>query len=168
MPSDVLLEIIQPRIPGEGQDKDHPGCIEVKSFNYGVQQEATLQVGSGLVAGGSSFSSFTVLKKLDCSSTKLFQHMCAGARIDKAKVYVRRPGEGGSTATSNAPVDYMVFEFDGLQVVSFSADGSSASAIPDETIAFNFTSVAEHYREIKDGSPQGPISMKYDLKKNQA
>ena len=167
MPSDILLDIIQPRIQGESQDKDHPGTIEIKSMNFGVTQEASLQAGSGLVAGGSNFSSFTVQKQLDSSSTTLFKHMCAGARIDKAKLYIRRPGEGGSTATSNAPVDYMVWDFEGLQVVSFSADGNGSSAIPDETIAFNFTSVSEHYREIKDGQPQGPISMKYDLKKNQ-
>ncbi len=167
MPSDVLLDITSPRIKGECKDKDHPDTIEVKSFSFGVQQEASMQAGAGLVAGGSNFSSFTIQKQLDCATTKLFQHLCAGARIDSAKVYVRRPGEGGSTATNNAPVDYMIFEFEGLQVVSFSSDGGSSSAIPDETIAFNFTKMKEHYREIKDGQPQGPISMEYDLKKNQ-
>jgi type VI secretion system secreted protein Hcp len=167
MPSDVLLDIISPRIQGESEDKDHPGTIEVASFNTGVQQEASMQAGAGLVAGGSNFGAFTIQKKLDSSSTKLFGHLCAGARINSAKVYIRRPGEAGSTATNNQPVDYMIYEFEGLQVVSFSADGGSSSAIPDETIAFNFTKKKLHYREIKDGQPQGPVSMEYDLKKNQ-
>lgn len=167
MPSDILLEIIDPQIKGESLDKDHPGSVEIKSFSFGVQQEASMQAGAGLVAGGSNFSSITFQKQLDSSSTKLFQHMCAGARINSAKLYVRRPGEGGSTATSNQPVDFMMFHFKGIQVVSFSADGGGGSAIPDETIACNFEYMEEHYREIKDGQPQGPVSMTYDLKKNQ-
>ena len=107
MPSDILLEIISPRIDGESRDHKHPNTIEVQSCNFGVAQETSMQAGAGLVGGGSSFNAFSIAKQLDCSSIKLFQHCVAGAKIDSAKLYFRRPAEGGATATSNEPVDYL-------------------------------------------------------------
>jgi type VI secretion system Hcp family effector len=168
MPSDILLEIIQPQIKGEGRDKDHPDTLEINSYNMGVMQEASIQMGAGLVAGGSEFHPLTVSKQLDISTVKLFQQLCAGARIDSMKMYVRRPGEGGATGTSNAPVDYLLYEFEGVQVLDMRCDGNSGSAIPDETWSFNYTRLKTHYREIKDGQAQGPVSMSYDIKTNKA
>lgn len=167
MPSDILLEIIDPKIEGESRDATHPGTIECQSCSFGVAQETSMQAGAGLVAGGSSFNSFVITKQLDNASIKLFQHCSAGARINSAKLYFRRPGEGGSTATSNQPIDYLMFEYTGLQVTNFACSGNSGSAIPDETVAFNATSSKMHYRQIQDGQPQGAISKGYDLKKNQ-
>jgi len=167
MPSDVLLEITDPEIQGESRDAKHPNTIECQSVSFGVAQETSMQAGAGLVAGGSSFNSFVITKQLDSASIKLFQYCSAGARIESAKLYFRRPGEGGSTVTSNEPVDYLMFEYTGLQVTNFQCSGNSGSAIPDETVAFNATSSKMHYREIKNGQPQGAISAGYDLKKNQ-
>ncbi len=167
MPSDILLEIVSPKIEGESRDDKHPGAIEVQSCNFGVAQETAMQAGAGLVAGGASFDEFTVQKQLDSSSLKLFQHCVAGARIDEAKLYFRRPGEGGATATGNQPVDYLMFEFTGLQVTNFSCMGGGGSAIPDESISFSASGCKVHYRQIKDGQPEGAISAGYDLQKNQ-
>lgn len=166
MATDALLEITSPKIEGEGQDKDFPNTIELISFDLGAQQEASIQVGSGLVAGGSSFGPLTIQKKFDKSTIKLFQHLCSGARIEEMTLRVRRPGEGGATATNNAPVIYLMYKFQGVQVTDMSCDGNSGSAIPTESFSLNYTKVECHYREVKDGQPQGPISMVYDLKKN--
>lgn len=164
MPSDVLLEI--QGVPGEGQDKDHPNTIEVLSFSLGAHQEASMQVGAGLVAGGSSFAPLTIQKQLDKSTIKLFQHLTSGARIETMKLYVRRPGEAGATPTNNAPIDFLMYKFDGVQVLDMSCDGNGGSAIPNESFSFNYTKMENHYREIKDGQPQGPVSMTYDTKQN--
>lgn len=166
MPSDALLEIST--CPGEGQDKDHPNTIEVLSYSLGASQETSLQVGSGLVAGGSNFAPLTIQKQLDKSSLKLFQYLAAGARIETMKLYVRRPGEAGATPTNNAPIDYLMYKFDGVQVLHMSCDGNGGSAIPNESFSFNYTKIENAYRQIKDGQPQGPVSMKYDIKQNQA
>jgi type VI secretion system Hcp family effector len=164
MAADILLEIQQ--IPGEGQDKDHPNTIEVQSYSLGPNQEVTNQKGANLVGGGSSFSPFTIQKLMDKSSIKLFQHLCAGARIDSMKLYSRRPAEAGATPTNNAPIDYLIYQFDAVQVTDMSCDGNSGSAIPNESFSFNYQKLQSHYREIKDGQPQGPVSMSYDLKTN--
>ena len=167
MPSDILLEIVSPQIEGESRDDKHPNTIECQAVSFGVAQEASMQAGAGLVAGGSSFGSFVVQKQLDSASLKLFQHCAAGARIDTAKLYFRRPGEGGATTTSNEPVDYLMYEFTGLQVTNFACMGGGGSAIPDESIAFSAAGCKVHYRQIVNGQPQGAISAGYDLQKNQ-
>jgi type VI secretion system Hcp family effector len=166
MATDALLEITSPKIEGEGADKDFPNTIEVLSFDLGSHQEASIQTGSGLVGGGSGFEPLTIHKKFDKSTIKLFQHLCSGARIDEMTLRVRRPGEGGATATNNAPVIYLMYKFKGVQVIDMSCDGNSGSAIPSETFAFNYTDIECHYREVQDGQPQGPVSMTYGLKKN--
>jgi type VI secretion system secreted protein Hcp len=163
---DLLLEIIEPQIKGESKDKDHPDTIEIGSYSFGASQEASMQAGAGLVAGGSSFHDSVFHKKLEMSSIKLFQALAAGARLESAKLYVRRPGEGGATLNTNAPIDYMVYEFEGINVTHFSAQGSSASAIPDESISFAFGKFKKHYRAIVNGTPEGAISVEYDMKKN--
>lgn len=164
MAADALLII--PNIQGESADQTYPGAIEVLSYDFGVNQETSMQTGSGLVAGGASFDPFTIRKKLDKSSIKLFQHCATGAMIDNAKLVLRRPGEKGASPTQNAPVEYLIFEFTNLLVTHFTCDGSSGSAIPDETIDFAIQGYRKSYRQIVEGSAQGAITKGYDLKKN--
>lgn len=165
MAGDALLII--PNVQGESDDQTYQGAIEVLSYDFGVNQETSMQTGAGLVAGGASFDPFTIRKKLDKSSVKLFQYCATGSMIDNAKLVLRRPGEKGTTITENRPVEYLIFEFTQLLVTHFTCDGSSDSAIPDETIDFAIQGYRKSYRQILDGSPQGPITKGYDLKKNQ-
>ncbi|MCB1018990.1 MAG: type VI secretion system tube protein Hcp [Acidobacteria bacterium] len=165
MPSDLLMKTT-PAIEGESQDEKYPKSIEISSFSWGVNQEASMQAGAGLVAGGAGFGHFTVQKLLDKSSSKFYAHLCSGAEIQAVEVICRRPGEGDATATNNQQVEYLRYKFERVQVVSFSSDGSAGSAIPSETISMNFQKYTEAYKEMKEGHAQGVIQGAYDIKQN--
>lgn len=165
MASDLLMKTT-PEIQGESKDDKYPRSIEISSFSWGVNQEASMQAGLGLVAGGAGFGHFTVQKLLDTSSPKFFVHLCAGAEIEAVEVICRRPGEAGATPTANEQVEYLRYKFEKVQVVSFSSDGSGGSAIPTETISMNFQKYTEAYKEMKDGQAQGVMQGSYDMKGN--
>jgi type VI secretion system Hcp family effector len=166
MPSDILLEILDPEIEGESKDSKHPGAIEILACDYGMEQETAMQTGAGLVAGGSSMDRISIAKLFDKATLKLFQMCVTGSKIEHARIIFRRPGEAGSTFTSNEPVEFQVIDLKRVSVVSIRESGNGGSAIPNESIEFAAETFIMHYREIKDGQPQPAISKGYNFKSN--
>lgn len=158
MPSDILWEVREPTVEGESRDEHHPGTIEVLRCSFGAMQETSLQVGGGLVAGGSSVIPISIAKKFDRSSLDLFKYCFKGTKIGTCRIIYRRPAEDEAGDSSNERLEYQILELRRVAVVSMSWGGSSESAIPDETITLAAESMILRYKEIVNGRPQGAIS----------
>src|ERR1700730_9576277 len=87
-----LLDI--PSIQGESTSTNQTWNkkIQIDTFQYDVSQKASIQTGSGLVAGGASLSHISITKPMDISSPFLFFHLCSGQPIDQVTFRLTRAG----------------------------------------------------------------------------
>jgi len=160
MSTDYFLKIQD--IAGESVRKGKEEHIEMLSWSFGCSQAGTAELGSGLAGSGRvSMNDFHFSKLSDKSSPKLLQHLFTGKYIPKAWAYARRIGLEGAE-----PLDYFVIEFEQLIISSCGFGGTGDGDVPSENVSFRFAKVKFHYREIKEGKPQGPISGGWDVKLN--
>ena len=128
-------------IEGEATHKDHKGEIEVLSYSWGTSRGPSTP---GDVRGGSSskgcVSEFNFMKMLDKSSTALVGNSLGGSAIGKAKVTMRKSGEGQQ--------DYFTFELSNVMVSSYQMSGSSEH--PFESVSLRFSAAKMSYRPQDD------------------
>ena len=161
MPFDAFLKIAT--VPGESTDDKHTEWIEVLSYSWGASQAMG---GSASATGAHAgqrvdIQDFSVTKRLDKASPKLFLACCSGEHI--ADVTLELAKAGGDKQK------YMTYKFTDVMVASVRPGGSAqgGDAIPLEEISFRFAKVELEYIPIdKTGKPQGQVPAGWDLAKN--
>ena len=128
------------------------GLFEIEDFSFDIEQ--TLNIGSGSTGSGSgkvTFNAFSINRKIDKSSTKLFEMACSGTPFKQVGLGLRKAG-GGATAGRI----YLVFLFKlvAVKTISWSYDDES----PKEAITFGYGGLQIRYCPQKsDGSLDTPI-----------
>jgi type VI secretion system secreted protein Hcp len=147
-------------IKGETQDSDYSsdkGAFEILSFELGA--ENTINIGSitgGGGAGKATFKEFTVTKKTDTASTKLFEALATGRHIKTCMIDLRRSGQ--STKNLRSGGVFLKFEMKLVMVQDISWSGSDGDDVCEETVIFQFGAIEISYtpqnKEGKDGTKQ--------------
>ena len=161
MPFDAFLKIAT--VPGESTDDKHKEWIETLSYSWGASQAAG---GSASATGAHAgqrvdIQDFSLTKRLDKASPKLFLACCTGEHI--ADVTLELCKAGGDKQK------YMTYKFTDVMVSSVRPGGSAhaGEAVPLEEVSFRFAKVQLEYIPVdKTGKPQGQVPAGWDLAKN--
>ncbi|MCI0628733.1 MAG: type VI secretion system tube protein Hcp [Acidobacteria bacterium] len=147
-------------IDGDGTAKGMEKQIEIFSFSWGASNPSTIgAAGVGISAGKVSISSFNVMKKLDSTSPKLFEHCCTGAHVKSMIVTMRKAGG-----------DQQIFhklEFETCMIDSIQFSGSSGGDDqPTESVSISFAKIKfGHDKQKPDGTMTGMVFKIWDLTK---
>lgn len=161
MAFDVFLKIAT--IPGECTDDKHKDWIELLSYHHGVSQPTSGSASSGSRGSGrSDHQEFTVVKRIDKASPKLFLACCNGEHINEITVELCR-------ATGDKQ-KYMVYKMSDVMVRSVRPGGSAkdANEVPLEEVAFAYGKIEQEYVETdhKSGKAKGSIKAHWSVVEN--
>ena len=150
-------------VEGEGTRKGFEKQIPLESFSWGAHNP-TSPVGAGAGAGRVEISNFTVTKKTDRSSAKLFQSCCTGKHFPTAMLTVLK------ASGANSGLAYLKYEFKELFVTDINWSGATGGDdTRTEHAGFAFSSVEVTYTPQKpDGSPDAAIVVRYNRKTGDA
>jgi type VI secretion system secreted protein Hcp len=139
-------------VDGESTDEKHANWIEIDSFQWGMSRTAAAP---GTV-GKLEVSPFTVTKKIDKATPKLFLHCCMGDPIPSAMLELTRP-EGPEEKP------YLKIELSNCMISSYSLGGGSGQ-LPVDSFSLNFTKVTMTYIPYDAaGNPLPPVTASCDL-----
>jgi type VI secretion system secreted protein Hcp len=142
-------------VAGESTDKVHKGEIDVKLFQLGASSVGTQAHGGGGGAGKVNVQSFTITKKLDKASPKLFLAATSGKHFKLAEVSFAKKSKGKE-------VDYLVYKFTDV-VISSLQDGTGHGGTPTEQLTLNFHKVSETFFD-KKGKPVQTVNVTVNAK----
>lgn len=147
-------------VPGESTDKQHPGEIQVESFNFGDTNATSRAIGSGAAAGRVSFQDLHITAKVSKASPLLMLFCAQGKHIPNAVLTARHiTGEGTG-------VDFLFVKMNDV-LVSSVQDTFTGGEQPVDAVSFNFARVSVEYREEKvNGSIGATVAFAWDLRAN--
>jgi type VI secretion system secreted protein Hcp len=153
-------------IKGEAQDKSHKDEIDVKFFEWHMEQKGTAAKGGGMGAGRVFAHDLRIVKQIDASTPKLFDACFSGKHIPSATLTCRKAG--------GTQLEYYVHKLTDILISSVrhkhqdddgGQTGADVSNEPIEEILINISSYEIQYKQQnKDGSGMGAIIHKGDLK----
>jgi type VI secretion system secreted protein Hcp len=148
MAFDAFLKI--DGLDGESTRKGFEKQMEIKSFNWGATNPATIGAGGG-GAGKVSVTTFNISKKTDVASPHLFQSCCNGTHYPKA-IFTLTRSSGGS------PDDFIKYEFEMVYVQSVQWSGATGvDDTPLESVSLAFSKVSITYTaQNPDGTKGSP------------
>jgi len=148
---------------GGGKGAGQSGLFEIEDFSFGIEQ--TLNIGSqstGAGAGKVTFNAFTVNRKIDQSSPRLFQMACSGTPFQEVGLALRKSGGGDAAGKV-----YLIFRFKlvAVKTINWSYDEES----PKEAVEFEYGGLQVFYGLQKpDGSISSPVPGGWNRVKNVA
>ncbi len=139
-----------------------PYGIEIQSFSWGVENTASPNPGSGGGSGKASFSSFSIVKKVDKSSPVLFTTAASGKPIPSATVTLTKRNN------DKGPQPFLTYKLEGILIGMLVYDAvGQAQDQPQESLSLNFQKITQSYIGQKpDGSPDTPVIGGWDIGKN--
>ncbi len=142
-------------------DSTAKGLFEVEDFNFDIEQ--TLNIGSqatGAGAGKVTFNPFSITRKIDRFSPRLFEMACSGTPFQKVALAARKSA-GGDTSG----IVYLIFLFKlvAVKTISWQYDDES----PKETVTFEYGGLQVHYgQQNPDGGIKKTIPSGWNRVKN--
>jgi len=130
--ADIYLQI--PGIPGDSPDRDHPGWIEVQSYQNEMGRGA---ISAGGASGRTATHEIVVTKFLDKASPKLHEAMARGTHIPKVTIELMR-GSGESR------VKYMQITLTDV-LISRIASAAGKGPMPTEQVSLNYANEEVSY-----------------------
>jgi len=159
MASDMFLKLGN-GIKGETKDQAHPGEVDIMSFSWGVSNPVSAY-GGGLSAGKANFGDFSFTFRMCNASPKLAIACATGEHIKDAILSCRKSGK--------TPQEYLQFKFYDLLVSSYQTGYSAGQDEAYDSCSMNYSKLEWTYKAQKpDGSLEGGLDFKYDLKINKA
>lgn len=140
---------------------DKQSLFEIEDFSFDIEQ--TLNIGSGSTGSGAgrvSFNPFSINRKIDKSSSKLFEMACSGTPFKQVALGLRKAGGGPTSGRI-----YLVFLFKlvAVKTIAWSYDDES----PKEAMTFSYGGLQIRYAPQKsDGTLAEPIAGGWNLVKN--
>jgi type VI secretion system secreted protein Hcp len=150
-------------IPGESNDKDHKGEIELHRWHIGAINASTDTPGVGLSAGKVQFHDLHCEMIVNKASPKLLLACAQGTGIKSAVLTCRKAG--------GSQQGYLKITLTQAMVTSYTTEGSEYKTedvqehiVPWDKVSFAFNKIEFQYKEQKaDGTLGGPITMQYDI-----
>jgi type VI secretion system secreted protein Hcp len=147
-------------IDGESRDDKHKNEIEILSYSWGATNSGTMQQGGGGGRGKVSVHDFSITKKVDKATPKLFLACATGEHIPEAKLTVRKAG--------GEQQEFLTVKMSDLLVSSYQTGGASSDPVPTDQVSFNFAKIEIEYRQQRDeGTVGGTESACWDVRRNQ-
>jgi type VI secretion system secreted protein Hcp len=144
--SDMFLKIEGARtgpIKGEAQDMLHEGEIDIHSWSWGMQGNASATATAGGRTGGASqvsVSELIITKSFDRASTSLLGALRSNEPLKRAVLTARKAG--GASA-----VEFLTMTLENARIRSLELSGSGGDNDPvREQIAISFQKIAIEYR----------------------
>ncbi len=127
-------------IEGEATRKGFERQIFLDSFSWGAHNPSSPIQHGGSSGGHVEISRFTVSKKTDKSSPKLFGSCCKGTHFKEATVTLLKHAGG-------TYVEYLKYHFNDLMVgdIQWSGAANGSDDTPQETVGFSFGKVEISY-----------------------
>ena len=146
-------------IKGESFDDKHKDEVEVLSWSWGISQGAAASPGGGGGAGKASFNDFTFTHRIDKASPNLMKACATGSHIKDATITVRNAGKGQQ--------EYLVIKMEDVVITEVMPSVSADGPVTAEHVGLQFAKVQVEYKPQKaDGSLDGAVVFKYDIKAN--
>jgi type VI secretion system secreted protein Hcp len=147
---------------GESDDDDFKGQIEVLGWRLGVSNSGGSAKGGGSTNGTASFTDVMILKYVDKASGTLFQSCASGKHFPKARLTCIK-------AAGTKKLQYLVIDFKQVLISGVDAGGDQGDERIGETVMLNFATVnAVYHPESKDGTAQGQVPFKWNVRGNSA
>jgi type VI secretion system secreted protein Hcp len=127
-------------IPGESQDTNHKGEIQISSWSWGASQVSSVAGTGGSGAGKVDLADITVMKTLDKASVPFFKSICAGTHIKTGTLTAVKSGADGKP--------YLKVDFEELFVTALHV--SASSEVPSESVTFSYNQVKIAYSTQDD------------------
>ena len=147
MAVDVFLKIDE--VPGESQDSQHKGEIDVLAWSWGVSNSGTFHLGGGAGAGKANFQDLTITKYVDKASPSFMNSCASGAHYSKATMVGRK-------SAGTEKLEYFTIVMDKIFVSSYHTGGSGGGDDRiTETVTLNFAEVEVKYIEQTEKGGKG-------------
>ena len=148
-------------IPGESRKKGHEDQIELTSWKFGMDQQASVGHGHGSGAGRVSVRDIILTKAVCKADTALMQHCCNGKHIPEVTLYCEKAG-GDST------VEYVKIVMKQVLVSNHTVLGALNSDVVDVNLSLNFAQyVITYTQQAEDGSPGAGTTQGWNVAKNE-
>ena len=143
-------------VTGQSKASGKSGWIDIESFSFGVSQNVHPgQHGEDKHSGKADFSTVTINKVVDKSSTEFFVNCAKGHVFSKVKLVYDKPTKGGKQE------EYFYLELEQAIIANSSYAGSSEH--PSESLSISFDKIKMGYKPEKDdGSLDGWVEKGYD------
>lgn len=144
-------------IPGEALDEKHKDWIEILGFEFQATQATSATASS---AGGASservaLSDFSIRKRVDKASAKLFEACCKGTHIPKIQLNVNRAG-GDKVTYLTYNLEEVVVSLVKAQAGSYlTGENEAIGDLPTEEIRFNYARIKTTYTQQSRADGQG-------------
>jgi len=127
------------------------GLFEVEDYSFDIEQ--VLNIGSqssGSGAGKVTFNPFSITRKIDKSSPKLFEMACSGTPFKNVFLGMRKSAGGDASG-----VFFLRFQFKlvAVKTISWSHDDEA----PKETVTFEYGGLIINYGQQEASGRIGPL-----------
>ena len=154
---DIFLKI--EGVKGESVDDAHKDEIDVLSWDWGMSQTGTTQIGTGGGAGKVSVQDLSFTKYVDKSTPTLMKYCCNGKHFDEAVLTLRKAGE--------SPLEYFKLTINKVLITSISTGGSAGEDQLTENLTLNFAEMTVDYTPQKaDGSSDAAVTIGWNIATN--
>jgi type VI secretion system secreted protein Hcp len=135
-------------IPGESRKEKHENQIEITSWKFGMDQQASVGHGHGSGAGRVQVRDIILTKNICKADTALMQHCCSGKHIPEVTLYCEKAG-GDST------VEYVKIVMKQVIVTNHTVVGALDSDVVTIDLSLNFASYVMTYTQQAEGGSAG-------------
>jgi type VI secretion system secreted protein Hcp len=136
--------------------------IEVKSFEFAVENATTVGSATGEAGAKARFDELVIRKFVDQASPSLFSASVSGQHFAVVHLLVRHDG-----AARQAP--FLDYEFQTVFITNIAWSGSDGDPEPAEAVTFEYGALKIVYKTANpDGSPAQPVSASWSQVSNSA
>jgi type VI secretion system secreted protein Hcp len=144
-------------LKGESTEREHKDWIEVLSFTHAISQPASATA-AGSAAGRCQHSDYTITKRVDATSPKLYE-MCSSGKHVQGVILEMMSGSGNKKARS------MQVKMEHVMISHVAPSGGTDPA--SESVSFNYGKIKWTYTAQRaDGSEGGNITGGWSLIEN--
>ena len=160
MPTNIHLEIAS--INGESRKTGHENQIEILSWAFGMDQQASVGHGHGSGAGRVSVRDMILTKYICKADAALMKHCCNGKHIPEVTLYCEKAG-GDST------VEYVKIEMKQVLVTNHTVTGAFGSDQVAIDMALNFAEYVITYTpQSAEGTPEAATTQGWNIAENRS
>ncbi len=143
MSGDCFIKFEQ--VPGETEDKEFAGAIDVVGWNWGVERSGNSVIGQKRTRSAADVKAFEFRHHTDSASAGLMQRCYNNTLIKTAVLSMRRAGGKAQK--------YLEIRFKNVQITRVMLLHDEANEIPVESVTFSFEAVDFDYTmQSKEGA----------------
>jgi type VI secretion system secreted protein Hcp len=155
MAADNFIEIQE--CPGESEDKQHKGKIEVLSWSWGLNNAASMHISGGGGVSKANAQDFHFTMYQGKPSAELIRRCSNGKHFPKATLYCRKSG--------GAQYDYLLITMEDIIVTGVSFGASGGDHPPVDNVSLQFAKVKIEYKaQDKSGKVTNAGNVTWDIK----